>query len=137
MKHLLTWIYFGLWWVVVRILWLSVSGGGWWWVVVDIFWLVLGGGGWQQIYFGWWWTVVGVGGYILAGGGWQWVVVGRGIVQSNPSIFKNNNLDFDSLVQFRTTCYTAWKSDMDAEETQDWFRCSLCMQWFHEACFEQ
>ena len=29
-KHLLTWIYFGLWLVVVDIFWLSVGGGGWW-----------------------------------------------------------------------------------------------------------
>ena len=75
MKHLLTWIYFGLWWVVVRILWLSVGGGGWWWVVVDIFWLLLGGGGWWQIYFGWCWVVVGGGRYILAGGRRWWVLV--------------------------------------------------------------
>ena len=68
-KHLLTWIYFGLRWVVVDIFWLQVGGGGWWWiyfscrcmVVGDIFWLVVGGGE-----------------YIIAGGGWWWVVVDGG-----------------------------------------------------------
>ena len=46
MKPLLTWIYFGLWLVVVDILWLLVGGGGLWWAVVDIFGLVVVGGGW-------------------------------------------------------------------------------------------
>ena len=26
---------------------------------------------------------------------------------------------------------------IDADETQDWWRCPMCIQWFHEACFEQ
>ena len=61
-KHLLTWIYFGLWLVVVDIFWLLV-GGGWWW-----------------IYFGWWWVMMRGGGNVLAGGGWWWMVVGGDIV---------------------------------------------------------
>ena len=56
MKHL-TWIYFGLWWVVVDTFRLQVGGGGWWW-----------------IYFGCQWVMVDDGGHILAGGGWKWVV---------------------------------------------------------------
>ena len=40
LKPALTWIYFGLWLVVVEIFWLTVGGVGWWW-----------------IYFGWWWVV--------------------------------------------------------------------------------
>ena len=59
-KHLLTWIYFRLWLVVVDISWLSVGGGGWWW-----------------IYCGWWWLVVDI----------FWLVVGGGIVQSNLKNF--------------------------------------------------
>ena len=46
MKPLLTWIYFGLWLVVVDIFWLLVGGGGLWWAVVDIFGLVVVAGGW-------------------------------------------------------------------------------------------
>ena len=67
-KHLLTWIYFGLWLVVVDMFWLLVDVGGWWWIyfgwwwmVVEILWLVVGGGEWWWIYFGWWWIMVGGG----------------------------------------------------------------------------
>ena len=62
-KPLLTWIYFGLWLVVVDIFELSVGGAGWWW-----------------IYFGWWWVAVGGGRYFLAGGRWWWMVAGGGMV---------------------------------------------------------
>ena len=58
-KHLLTWMYFGLRWVVV-------DGGGY----------ILAVGAWRwEIYFGWWWVVVDGGEYIMAGGGCWWVVV--------------------------------------------------------------
>ena len=49
-KHLLTWIYFGLLLLVVDILWLSVGGG-------DGDGYILAGGGWWWKYFGWWWVV--------------------------------------------------------------------------------
>ena len=44
-KHLLTWIYFGLWLVMVDIFWLSVVGGGWWWIYFDCWLVVVGGVG--------------------------------------------------------------------------------------------
>ena len=49
---------------------------GFWWVLGNIFWLSVGGGGWCQIYFGWWWVMVCGGGYILAGGRWWWIYFG-------------------------------------------------------------
>ena len=29
------------------------------------------------------------------------------------------------------------EKQIDADETQDWLRCPMCMQWLHETCFEQ
>ena len=93
-KHLLTSIYFGLWWIAVDIFWLLVGGGGWWWiffscgewwwVVVDIFWLVVGGVGSWRIYLGWWWVVVDTD-------WWLWEVEGGGIVLSNLLSRLNEN----------------------------------------------
>ena len=45
--------------------------------------------------------------------------------------------DFDTLVQFRSTCAYCMEKHIHADETQDWLRCTMCMQWFHGACFEQ
>ena len=45
--------------------------------------------------------------------------------------------DFDSLAQFRTKYTYCIEKHMDAGETQDCLRCPMCMQWLHEACFEQ
>lgn len=45
--------------------------------------------------------------------------------------------DFDSLSKFRSTCAHCMETFMDENETQDWLRCPICFQWFHEACFEQ
>ena len=70
-KYLLTWIYFGLWWVVVYIFWLSLGGGGWSWIYYGCRWVVDGSG---YILAGGWLVVSG-GGYILAGDGWCWIVV--------------------------------------------------------------
>ena len=48
-RHLLTWIYFRLWWVVVNIFWLKVGGGGWWWIYIGGWWEVMGCGIWQSV----------------------------------------------------------------------------------------
>lgn len=45
--------------------------------------------------------------------------------------------DFDSLAQFRSTCAYCLGRHMEVDETEDWLRCPMCMQWFHEDCFEQ
>ena len=43
--------------------------------------------------------------------------------------------DFDSLVQFRSTCAYCMEKHMDVHETKAWLRCPVYVQWFHEACF--
>ena len=45
--------------------------------------------------------------------------------------------DFDSLAEFRSTCAYCLERHMEDDETEDWLRCPMCMQWFHEGCFEQ
>ena len=45
--------------------------------------------------------------------------------------------DFDSHAQFRSTCVYCREKRMDVDEIQDWLRCPMCMQRFHDACFEQ
>ena len=45
--------------------------------------------------------------------------------------------DFNCLASFRSSCALCLGKYMDDDKTEDWLRCPLCQQWYHEGCFEQ
>ena len=42
-----------------------------------------------------------------------------------------------SLAQFWSTCSYYMEKQIDADETQNWLRCPMCMHWLHETCLQQ
>ena len=44
--------------------------------------------------------------------------------------------EFDTLAMFKSTCAYCNEQHLGEEEPTDWLRCPICVQWFHDTCFE-
>lgn len=44
--------------------------------------------------------------------------------------------EYESLAQLKSICAFCSKLYVKKEEVEDWLNCSMCLQWFHESCFQ-
>ena len=44
--------------------------------------------------------------------------------------------EYESLALFRSLCAYCMKKYLEENEAEDWLKCPMCHQWFHEKCFE-
>lgn len=43
--------------------------------------------------------------------------------------------EFESLMMMKKTCAGCAATFHEEHEKEDWVKCSICLQWFHESCF--
>ena len=44
--------------------------------------------------------------------------------------------EYESLALFRLLCTYCMKRYLEENEADNWLKCPMCHQWFHEKCFE-
>ena len=44
--------------------------------------------------------------------------------------------EYESLALFRSLCAYCMKKYLEENEAEDWLKCPMCHQWFHEKCLE-
>ena len=58
-------------------------------------------------------------------------------VQTYLSLLSCGHVEVENqaLAEMRSTCAMCLQKYENSNEVEDWLKCPICLQWFHETCF--